>query len=145
MFFLARIQIRIYSESYFGPDTNTNIFVILQWTEYEYSNIFGSNIRIFFTQIFEYFWLEYLNIFGLNIRIFFAWIFEYSMEQIGNKVWIPRIQRSQLCYLFCQSYSVVKLSPVQFSFNSVGWTEFAFISIFTLTPPLDPTPPGIVL
>ena len=61
MFFLARIRIQIYSESYFGPNTNMNIFVILLWTKYEYSNIFGSNIRTFLARIFGYFLLEYLN------------------------------------------------------------------------------------
>ena len=46
MFVLTRIRIRIYSGSYSGPNTNTNIFVIQKWTEYEYSNIFDSNIQI---------------------------------------------------------------------------------------------------
>ena len=123
--------------------TNTNIFGIIFWTEYEYEYI--RNTTVDWIRIFEYFWLKYSNIFGSNIRIFFAWIFEYFMEQIGNKVWFPRIQRSQLCYLLCQSYSVVKLSPVQSSFNLFGWTELAFTSIFTPTPPPNPTQPGKVL
>ena len=35
---------------------------IIFWTEYKYSNIFGSNIWIFLAQIFESFLFEYLNI-----------------------------------------------------------------------------------
>ena len=50
IFFLTRIRIRIYSGSTSGPNTNTNIFVSIKWTEYEYSNIFGSNIRILFDE-----------------------------------------------------------------------------------------------
>ena len=48
MFFVTWIRIRIYSGSYFEPNTNTNIFVILKWTEYKYSNILGKNILILF-------------------------------------------------------------------------------------------------
>ena len=48
MFFLTRIRIRIYSGSHSGP--NTNIFVIIKWTEYEYLNILGSNILILFDE-----------------------------------------------------------------------------------------------
>ena len=61
-------------------------------------------------QIFEYFWLKYSNIFSSNIWIFFVRIFEYhfgqtlkySIEQRGHKACISRIPSSQLCYL-CQS------------------------------------------
>ena len=48
MFFLTRI--RIYSGSNSGLNRNTNIFVIIKWTEYEYLNIFGLNIRILFDE-----------------------------------------------------------------------------------------------
>ena len=44
---LTQIRIRIYLGSYYGPNTNTNIFVTFQWTEYEYFNIFVTNILIF--------------------------------------------------------------------------------------------------
>ena len=79
---------------------------IIFWTEYEYiCNTTVDRIRIF-----EYFWLKYSNIFSSNIWIFFVRIFEYhfgqtlkySIEQRGHKACIPRIPRSQLCYL-CQS------------------------------------------
>ena len=81
---------------------------IIFWTEYEYEYICDTTVdRI---QIFEYFWLKYSNIFSSNIWIFFVRIFEYhfgqtlkySIEQRGHKACIPRIPRSQLCYL-CQS------------------------------------------
>ena len=73
MFFLTRIRIRIYSGSTSGPNTNTNIFVSIKWTEYEYSNIFGSNIRILFD--------EYSNI---------PW-----NAAIGIKFGVSKIPRSQ--------------------------------------------------
>ena len=41
-------RIRIYSGSTSGP--NTNIFVSIKWTEYEYLNIFGLNVRISFDE-----------------------------------------------------------------------------------------------
>ena len=74
MFFLTRIRIRIYSGSTSGPNTNTNIFVSIKWTEYKYSNIFGSNIQILFD--------EYSNI---------PW-----NAAIGIKFCIPKIPRSNL-------------------------------------------------
>ena len=46
MLFVTRIRIRIYSVSHSRPNTNKNIFIILKWNEYKYSNIFTSNIRI---------------------------------------------------------------------------------------------------
>ena len=81
---------------------------IIFWTEYEYEYICNTTVdRI---RIFEYFWLKYSNIFSSNIWIFFVRIFEnhfgqilkYSIEQRGHTACIPRIPRSQLCYL-CQS------------------------------------------
>ena len=112
MFYLARIRIRIYSGSYFGPNTNTNIFVMLQWTEYEYSNIFGLNIRIFLVRIYEY---------------HFGQTFKYSMEQIGHKVCIPWIPRSQLCYYLCQSCIVLpssaQLNPTSIQLDGLSSTK----------------------
>ena len=137
IFFLARIRIRIYSESYIGP--NTNIFVMLQWTEYEYSNIFGSNIRIFLAQIFEYFWLKYSNIFGSNIWISF-WtnlqIFHeidrsQGLYSLNTKVTIILLSLSKL-------YNVAKLSPAHSKFNPVGCAELALILAFTHLP--NPAP-----
>ena len=71
MFVLTRI--RIYSGSISGLNRNTNIFVIIKWTKYEYLNIFGLNIRILID--------EYCNI---------PW-----NAAIGIKFCIPKIPRSQ--------------------------------------------------
>ena len=57
----------------FNTNTNTNIFVSIKRSEYEYSNIFGSNIRILFD--------EYSNI---------PW-----NAAIDIKFCIPKIPRSQ--------------------------------------------------
>ena len=61
----------------FSTNTNTNIFGIIFRTEYEYIR----NTTVDRIRIFEYFWLEYSNIFGSNIRIFLVWIFEYYYRQ----------------------------------------------------------------
>ena len=113
MFFLARIRIRIYSESYIGPNTNTNIFVMLQWTKYEYSNIFGSNIRIFLVRIFE-------SHFGQTFKYSIGTDRSESLYSRNTKVTIMLLPLSKL-------YSVAKLSPAQSKFNPVAWAELALI------------------
>ena len=81
-------------------------------------------------RIFEYFWLEYSNIFGSNIRIFLVQIFEshfgqtfkYSIgadrsESLYSRTTMVTIMLLTLSKLF----SVAKLIPAQSKFNPVAW------------------------
>ena len=70
----------MYSGSHSGPNTDTNKFVMIKWTEYEFSNILGSNIRILFD--------KYSNI---------PW-----NAAIGIKSCIPKMQRLHLCHYYVQ-------------------------------------------
>ena len=92
MFFLTRIRIQIYSGITSGP--NTNIFVSIKGTKYEYSNIFGLNIQILF--------YEYWNI---------PW-----NAAIAIKFCIPKIPRSQLKFAQSSPHgNILRSSYIQIS------------------------------